>query len=163
MTLPWAAARRAGAATAACILALVGAASAQDSTCTYDRCALRIRYRPFASQIVQGEGALPVARMGLFSVRIMPLEAAGGPVQAHYQQSRASQDLAALLGILGGAALLGSTYAWTPFDESPNGTWIPLLVVGGGLMFARTLELARSRDALQQAIWHYNRGLAGSP
>ena len=60
--------------------------------------------------------------MGLFSVRIMPLEAAGGPVQAHYQQSRASQDLAALLGILGGAALLGSTYAWKPFDESSNGT-----------------------------------------
>jgi hypothetical protein len=151
---------RARAATLAAVLAAIGTVTlqAQDSSCTYDTCALRLQHRLFRPRIVQGIAATDATRWDLFVRRVPALESAGDSAQHHYQGYRSAGVRGGVLMLAGSALVLTAVILRfeTDYDrETADVAFAAGLVaslVGG-------LSSMSSRDHLQQAIWHYNRNL----
>jgi hypothetical protein len=122
--------------------------------CTYDRCALRFRYRAWSSHLVQGLDGPPVAESReLFAY-------AGDSARAHYgrylELHRGSQWR--YLFVL--TALFASTAAFHSSDEEVRGVGAGLLAAGYVVGQLSLWSALRERDELQRAIWLYNNELA---
>ena len=137
----------------ALVLPAAATSRAQDTACTYERCALSYS----RGRVVQGAQRIPI------DVRAdaVPTFAAGpGVVGAHYRVSRRLDRLTGVLGLVGNAALLGTilTYPKRGEDWTPAARiWLPATTVAA-LVVGMTTD-TRSEDHLRQAIWHYNRTL----
>jgi hypothetical protein len=149
------------------VLASVGlphASPAQAAGCTYDRCALRIQYRPFADRIVQGADEKLVARLGMFASHIAPLADASGTVRTHYEEYRTRHNRGAALGLVGAAANIALAFVLlNAIDQSndnpPAAAWV-LAAAGIGFSIAGGVTIRGARDHLARSIWHYNRSVA---
>jgi len=134
--------------------------AAQTSDCTYERCALRLKFRLFSTQVVQGVEAAPVARLGLFAPHIAPLETSADPVQLHYRSFRQHRNASGVLQLLSAAAATAAAFVYSSDVHRNGGTALGILLVGTGFTIAGGINAQRSADELQQAIWLYNHSLA---
>jgi hypothetical protein len=136
-------------------------AAAQDSACTYDRCALRLQSRASGVRIVQGAQGTNLGRIGLYPPRINLLATADDSTRLHYEAFREYHSRSATFGLVslvftvGGAVLV-----YASDDETADWTGFGLSVVGLGFSIGASSSSRRGRDELSQAIWFYNRRFA---
>jgi hypothetical protein len=150
-------------ATAAAVMVLLPAvASAQDApatpaACTYDTCALRVQAPSFTSplQIVRGLEGAEVVTLGLLQPEVAPFLALSDSAVAHARVYDVQFDRGTLISYAGTAIaivapiLLEGTMQKIAF----TGVGIGLSVYGGML-------INQANDALNRALWWYNRELA---
>ena len=143
-------------------LAVPFVAPAQEAGCTYERCALRLQHRFFSgTRIVEGASASRhIATVGMFVGRIPIFESASDSARRHYTAFRSSQNRGSVLGVIAAIALGASVGV----ASSPNGAEHKTAIwtlFGVGVVFAipAGVNMTKAQDELQQAIWHYNRGL----
>ncbi|HWP38282.1 MAG TPA: hypothetical protein VNL18_12095 [Gemmatimonadales bacterium] len=144
------------------ILILLGAVArrplaAQDSTCSYDRCALAL-HRTFWSQyLVRGDSAVRVARIGFRAPNLAEFAAredSAGTYIRRFQSYHTSGNWLSLLGSLTAAA--GQILVYESREDAVGSV---MMLVGVGVMITGTERSRRGRNALQRAIWYYNRTL----
>ena len=122
--------------------------------CSYDRCALRYRYRPWSSRLAQGLEGRPVAA---------PREVfaqAGDSARAHYErylQLRRGNRWTLPLVL---TTLIGGLAAGHSSDETTRGVGVGLLAVGYAVGHLSLGSAYREYEELRTAIWLYNRDLA---
>lgn len=140
------------------VIATGTTAVGQDSSCTYERCALAYADRFWGLYVVKGQAAERVARMGFFTPRIAPLEGRTDSAGAYYDRFRASYASGNVLALVGGLAL-GVGYVLA--TERPNEVVLPLVSIGvGGVVgILGVTRGRRARNALHRAIWWYNGSL----
>lgn len=140
------------------LLATAGAAEAQQTApCTYDSCAIRLRFRGTGDRkIVAGDAAFPVEDGGFFSKNVPVLAAGSDSVRFHYVEYRSHATRAAWLGILGGVAV--GVGASINYDDNKAAV-ISLISSGAILGIISSVNHSRSEEHLQRAIWLYNRDL----
>ena len=135
----------------------VSPVSAQDSACTYDRCAIRLS----GGRLVQGMTAVRIARIGLYPPRIDLLANADDSTRFHYQAFRKYHTRSASLGLVGlalaaaGAALVAGTN-----KDATQWTGVGLTAVGFGFSLGARSSGRRGWNELSQAVWFYNRRFA---
>lgn len=140
-------------------------AGLQASSCTYERCALRVEAvpgSPDTPRVVQGIEAKPVETSGFLVPRIPLLESSPDSVRAPYYAFRA--HLGASRWIF--AAALGATIVEAisltehPPAHAPHVlNVLPEIGVDLGLGVAGLVEAIRAGDALQTAVSRYNAAL----
>lgn len=142
---------------AAAVSGRPGTASAQDASCTYAACALRVHSGIFGSSVVAGSDEAKVSRSGFGGLRIAVLANAGDSARYHYQAYRRAAPRVAVYGLVVGLAGAASFFV----DGSKHPTAGVVMVstsMIGGLLAA--IEGSRANDHLQRAIWHYNLGIS---
>lgn len=140
------------------VLATAGVAQAQQSACTYETCALRLRYRGLGDRrIVAGAADTPVDRGGFWSRKATVLETGSDSVRFHYVEYRSHASRAGWLAILGATAV--SVAVSMDYEDNKAAT---ISVYGAGVIISAIagVNKSRSEDHLQRAIWLYNRDLA---
>jgi hypothetical protein len=133
---------------------------AQDTTCTYDRCALWFETRFFGNRVVAGSGGVGVSRPAFGGLRVPVLAIAGDSARAHYAAYRKDGPRSVLLGLI---SLVGVAAGYIVLQEGNYdrnvGAGVALSVAGLALSVASDVNRRRAANHLQLAIWHYNRGL----
>ena len=140
---------------------LAAVLSGQDTTCTYDRCALRIQYRASGVRLVQGANAVSLAKIGFYPPRINLLALADDSTRVHYEAFREHHTRSATFGLVSFATLAAATalqYGWD--TDAAQGTAIGLLVASFGFSLGASSQGRKSRDELSRTIWFYNRRFA---
>ena len=138
-----------------------GAAAAQAGDCTWDRCALRVQYRFLGNRIVQGIDARPVAPLGFLPARIDVLAGSADSARFHYEAYRVHQTRASILAVASFAAAIGTLVAIQHESYSWSGPSLGLLALSAGISIGSGVSAQLGANQLQQAMWHYNRSLAG--
>jgi hypothetical protein len=127
--------------------------------CTYDSCALRLRYGLFRTHLVQGRAEQQLASLGLFPPAV-PLFAERSDTAARYYASfRRRHTSGAILGLAGAIAVTAGLLAY----DSDNDLGVTLVIGGGLLGIGGGIQATRGRDQLSQAVWWYNRTLPAAP
>ena len=145
---------------AALSVVAAGALRAQDSSCTWDRCALRVQSSLFSMKVVRGRAAEPVAKLGGFAPRIQPLaDSRDTAIQRYYVQFRAAATRATALSLGGFALGVGALVAYEAPNHGGRGVYGWLLGASALTSIIQFAEQRRANDRLESAIWWYNRGL----
>jgi len=132
-------------------------ALAQDSACTYDRCAVRLH----SGRMVQGMDGKRIASLGMFSSRIAVFERAPDSVRAHYNAFRSAKHTGTLLEVISIAT--ATTGLFLVADGRSHDAGEVLFYAGVGLSIGGGFAFRNAGNHLSQAIWWYNRGLTRSP
>jgi hypothetical protein len=142
-----------------------GQAAPHPSSCTYERCALRVEAvpgSPESAQLVQGIEARPVETSGFFLPRIPLLESSPDSVRIPYEAFRTHAGVAhgIFAVFLGGSIVEAIAFATRSRTTAPPVSAV-LATVGLdiGLGVAGLVEATRSANALQTAIARYNAAL----
>lgn len=136
----------------------IRASAAQESACTWDRCALRVQSSLFSMKVVRGSAGETVAKLGGFSPRIQPLaESRDTAVQRPYVQFRAAANRATALTLGGFALGVAALVAYQHHDTKSSAGW--LLGASALVDIIQFAEQRHASDRLESAIWWYNRGL----
>lgn len=152
-----------------CVAALVALCTltsslrAQDSTCTYYRCALRLQHRYWTSHVVQGAVETRVASLGLFAPHDDALALSPDTaVRRLYAGFRGSRNRSAALNVAGAActAAVFIVYKANTPGRANQSVSLSLGILEIVLSHGGNLNRARSADQLDAAIWYYNRRLA---
>lgn len=129
-------------------------------SCTYESCALRVRVSLFGGQsLIRGSDGTKVQGVGFF-VGNMDETFAGVPIAQELGATfRSRHNTGTTFVMLGGAALIfGSLRAADGFATDGDAAF----ALGGFLGITIGALIAGSgRDALSEAVWEYNRALAG--
>jgi hypothetical protein len=143
-------------------LALPGVLQAQAQTgtsCTYDECALRIRAATFTQP--------PMLVRGMAGEEITPVTPFGAPIAPHfatsdsaYAQALRYDRISPTAGVLGmaGPAVLILGPMLTNWRERPIASFA-LLAGGLGMTMYGTHLSNVAMDALNRAVWWYNRSV----
>lgn len=152
-----------GIRTVAVAAALLGTAPAAargqgGPDCTYDACAVRLQTRFLSGvRVVQGANAERVSRNGFFAMRVAVFDSAGDSVRTPYQSYRRYSRRAGLIGIVSGVA---GALAYVSYDDGDDDMGHVFLGTGLVLGVVSAYHVAKGHDALQRAIWAYNRRFA---
>jgi hypothetical protein len=151
---------------AAFVASLLGAQAttlvAQDSTCTYDRCALRLQHGFGYTRVVEGSANAPVASLGLFARRVDALALSpDSTVRVYYGEFRRAGDRSTLFTATAVAAAVAALIVYRSDTHSGEnlGVSAGLALTSLGLALVERRFRSRSEDCLQSAIWHYNKNL----
>jgi hypothetical protein len=140
-------------------------AGLQASSCTYERCALRVEAvpgSPDTPRLVQGIEAKPVETYGFLVPRIPLLESGPDSIRAPYRSFRAHIGASRWIFVaaLGATIVEAASVATHPPAHAPNVlNALPEIGVDLGLGVAGLVEAKRGEDALQTAISRYNSAL----
>lgn len=140
-----------------------GALVAQDTACTYDACALRIKRPFFGTRLVQGRQGETVASIVFLAPRLTDMMERSDSALHYYELFRTRHNRALWMGLVGSVLYLGG---FVVFEANPDAEPVALgLTIGGGAaMIASLIVGASARDPLSRAIWWYNRSFAaGAP
>ncbi len=144
-----------------CVLG-IRAVAAQDSACTYVRCALRVEHQdsPFEpARLVQGLEARPVATLGLFAPRISLLELSPDSVRRPYLAFRHNTNTSGALWVLGAVAAVSSGFFWGQASHGHPAAMFGLIGAGAALSLTAMIERGRAVADLGGAIRRYNEAL----
>lgn len=134
--------------------AAFGAQAASDSSCSYTRCALKVDYGFFTTQLKQGASEKSVGHLWFFGSGVGVL-LAGSDSAAHYaRQYQSRRRIADALGFTALAVML--TAVWTTDDFTESG---PVFVGGLVLDLAALPFHLGARRSLERSVWWYNRDL----
>lgn len=127
--------------------------------CPWDRCALREHYGLFSYRLVEGRQERRVASLG-FLVGDVPLFGERSDSAASYFASfRNRVNSGNLMGLVSAALFLTAALTWDDNEDLAVGLTAGGLAVGIG----GTIQVARARNQLSRAVWHYNATLERSP
>ncbi|MBI2074165.1 MAG: hypothetical protein HYW06_10815 [Gemmatimonadetes bacterium] len=144
------------------VIALLGTVvrsplAAQDSTCSYDKCALAL-HRSFWSQyLVRGDSAIRVARIGFRAPTLAEFAAREDSAGVYVQRFRAHHTSGNWLLLVG--ALTAAAGELVVYQSREDVLGSGIMVVGLGVMITGGERARRGNNALQRAIWFYNRTL----
>jgi hypothetical protein len=131
-----------------------------DSSCTYDRCALRLESGWWNRKIVRGGPGEQVARLGLFGDRVLAV--VRGDSATYYARSyEGSSARGAAAFTIGSVLLLTPLSRHTPPDHSPRE--VTVMVSGFILQLVGAHYFHRAERSLSRALWWHNRELATPP
>ena len=143
--------------------AVPAVARAQSTACTYERCALRIEADPnvpFASRLVQGIEAKPVATFGLLAPRILALETSADSIRRPYLAFRSRAQTGRALWVVGTGAMIASGIALMSTESAARRRYVvPAVALDVSLVVGALIEDARAHNALAAAIERYNSAL----
>lgn len=157
---------RVGLSAAAALVLAASAARAQttreQSSCTYERCALHLEADPdlpTLPRLVQGIEARPVATHGVFIPTIPLFEASPDSVRLPYESFR--HHIGVARGLFGVSLLAGAASAAVLLSHARTNTATIAATVGIDLGLAATtfVESERAASALETAIDRYNAAL----
>jgi len=132
--------------------------AAQDSTCSYDRCALALHRGFWSSYLVRGDGVTRVARIGFRAPTLADFAARQDSAGFYFRQFRAQHTSGNWLQLLGALTAVAGQVVVYESRQDVVGTGI--LLVGYGVLFTGGERTRRGANSLQRAIWYYNRTLA---
>ena len=141
---------------ALCIGSATDLRAQKPPSCSYDRCALRVKSSFFGTSIVQGRQEDHLASITFFAPGLPQLAERSDSAAALYAAFRGRQNrgtvltLVGLVSVIVGAAVAGSDQDW--------GMWA--IVPGGILTLAGVQQWNSGRDRLSRAVWEYNRTLS---
>ena len=144
------------------LVALLGALApcplaAQDSTCSYNRCALALHRSFWSEYVVRGDSAVRVARIGFRAPSLADFAAREDSAGIYFREFRAEHTSGNWLLLLGALTAVAGEVVVSQSDQDVLGTG--LVVAGLGVMIGGGERARRGRNALQRAIWFYNRTL----
>lgn len=134
----------------------------ETSPCPYVTCAVRLTVGFTGERLVRGEASDEVLKINFTGSNAADflgrVASAAGPVK----DFQARRTRAAVLGIIGGAAA-----AWflvrayesddSTFETYPTSTDYAVMFGGVAVSLWGAVEATRSRNALSQAVWEFNR------
>jgi len=127
------------------------------ASCSYDRCALRIRPRVSSHQLVQGVAEMPV---GSADSQLELFAAAGDSARAHYDKYRSIAESNRHATRFARIALLGAGVLYAASrNKVARGFSYGLLFLSYGAGHMTVYGGAQADSELDQAIWFYNRTL----
>jgi hypothetical protein len=148
--------------TALVMVLLPAAARAQDTpatpaACTYDTCALRVQAPSLTSplQIVRGLDGAEVVTLGLLQPAVAPFLALSDSAVAHARVYDVQFDRGTLVSYAGTIVAIGA-----PILLQGTMQKIAFTGVGIGLSVYGGMLINQANDALNRALWWYNRELA---
>jgi hypothetical protein len=126
--------------------------------CSYDACALRVRYRLLGGQIVQGREENRVVSLGWLAPSAPLFGDRSDTAAWHYASFRRKEHVGAALGFAGLVASVAALLVGDSNEDLAAGLGIggTVLVIGGGI------QLGRANEQLSRAVWWYNRTLESS-
>jgi hypothetical protein len=149
--------------SAIALLTIASAAVAQPVStagCSYESCGVRLQTGFFSEHLVRGDSGAKVMKIGFTGGNVADYLSRVESARAPARQFQTSRTRAAVLGIISGVA---AAFAYSSvssdggFDEDIStgalvafGVAIPTAIWAG-------VETARSRNAISQAIWEFNR------
>jgi hypothetical protein len=137
----------------ACTVSL--SAQAPDA-CTYDTCALRIRYGLLGGGLIQGLEERRVASLGWFAPAVPVFGQRSDTAARYYSSFRRRQHSGTALSLAGLAAWVGALLIADSNNDLAAG-----FAIGGGVLFlGGMVQLARAPEPLSRAVWWYNRTLS---
>jgi hypothetical protein len=140
------------------LLLLAGAAPlvAQQQRCTYDRCALRVQPPTLNTplMLVRGVDAEEVIRLGLLEPAVAPWVALSDSAVAHARVYDVMYDRGSLLNIAGTVIAIGAPVLLRGTMQK-----IAFTGVGVGMSIYGGILVNQANDALNRAVWWYNREL----
>lgn len=151
----------------ACLVALVllagsgtaarAAAQGAPAVCTYDTCALRVQPPSLTTplMLVRGATGEEVLRLGLLEPAVAPFVALSDSAVAHARVYDLKYDRGSILNIAGTVIAIGAPVLL-------RGTMQKIAFTGAGIgltIYGNTL-VNEANDALNRAVWWYNRELA---
>jgi len=139
-----------------------GPLAAQQNSCTFDRCALRVQYRSFSTRIVAGVSGEKVAGVGLFAPHVPVLESGPDSARVHYRSFQHHYNSGAVFNLFGAAAIVGSFApggGYNAYSGDNKDTALGLLLVGFTSTLIGYIQGRRGTDELERSIWFYNRDL----
>jgi hypothetical protein len=150
----------AGALAIVLTAAVPAALLAQDTSCTYQSCALRLSYRFMGARVVAGGADSVVSRPGVFRFTVPALAAAGDSARWHYAAYRRTAPRAAMLGLAAaGSAIASFVFIGNDADQHEVAN-VVLITTGLVSGFLAGVVSNRANDHLERAMWHFNAGLA---
>ncbi len=127
------------------------------ASCSYDRCALRVRRRAWSGQLVQGVSEMPV---GSLDSQLDLFAAAGDSARAHYDKYRSITESNRHATRFARIALLGAGVLYAASrNKVARGFSYGLLFLSYGAGHMTVYGGAQAESELDQAIWFYNRTL----
>jgi hypothetical protein len=124
--------------------------------CTYDSCALRIQAPTLTTplMLVRGHDSVEVVRLGLLEPAIAPFVTLSDSAVAHARVYDVLYDRGTVLNIAGTVVAIGAPLLLRGAMQKIafTGAGIGLTVYGGVLV-------NQANDALNRAVWWYNREL----
>ena len=144
------------------LLSILGAAApatvvAQDSTCTYDRCALAFHRSFWSRHLVRGDSGLRVARIGFSAPTLAEFANRQDSVGIYIRQFRARHTSGNWIAVLG--VLTATAGQLVVYQSRADGVGSGIVLLGLGMVWVGGDRVRRGENALQRAIWLYNRTL----
>ncbi len=140
--------------------ATTSAQVAAGATCPYESCAVRIKIGLFGEQLVRGASSEKILKIDFTGSNaaefLSRVESAASPARSF----RSRRSRSAILGLVSTAAAIYATVLiWEDVDAGPNtsSTEYALLYTSFAVGIWSGIEGVRSRNALSQAIWEFNR------
>ncbi len=130
---------------------------AQDSTCSYDQCALALRRSFWSQYLVRGDSALQVARIGFRAPTLADFAAREDSAGVYVRRFRAYHTSGSWLMLAGAVAAAAGEIVVYRSRADVLGSGI--MLVGLGAIITGGERARRGTNALQRAIWFYNRSL----
>ena len=126
--------------------------------CSYDACALRVRYRLLGGQLIQGREESRVVSLGWLAPNAPLFGERSDTAAWYYASFRRKQHVGAALGFAGLVASVAALLVGNSNEDLAAGLGIggTVLVIGGGI------QLGRANERLSKAVWWYNRTLEPS-
>jgi len=139
-----------------------GALRAQDASCSYDSCALRLKTGFWSTNIVQGALETPIGTASLFAPRVPVLaEARDSVVRQLFASYQRKSHQGLVFGIGATGLFVASFFAWDSNASNPVNETAVGLLLGSAVLAIPAAVLARSAsNELQKAVWHFNRAFA---
>jgi hypothetical protein len=135
----------------------VQAAAQPDSSCTWDRCALRLHRGFLGARLVRGLGGEQVAGLGLFPSAVPLFAERSDSAAIRYDAFRSKQTVGSGLVIAGLAALFAGAAVLSADHAEVGGA---LALAGFGLSLGGGIVASAGQNDLARAVWWYNRTFA---
>jgi len=127
------------------------------ASCSYDRCALRVRRRVWSGHLVQGVSEMPV---GSLDSQLDLFATADDSARAHYDKYRSITESNRHATRFARIALLGAGVLYAASrNKVARGFSYGLLFLSYGAGHMTVYGGAQAESELDQAIWFYNRTL----
>lgn len=141
---------------AVCVGSATGLRAQQTPACTYETCALRVKYGFPGTSIVQGEQEDHLASIAFFAPALPQFAERSDVAATLYAAFRGRQNrgtvliLVGLVGMVVGTAVAGTDQDWSFLAAVP----------GLAVTLAGVQQLNSGRDRLSRAVWKYNQTLS---
>jgi hypothetical protein len=131
-------------------------ASRAPSTCTYDRCALRVEPGFFsAPRLLRGRAGEQVGNLGMFGGGVDSLLAGPDSAAAYTRRYVSNIRPASTLSLLGTAAFIVAAIRSDGFRDTDD-TDAAIALTGAGLAIVSIPFSVRAGRSLSRAVWFYN-------
>jgi hypothetical protein len=133
-------------------LAQPTASAAQDASCTYASCALRIDQGFFQTRILAGERGDAVARVGGFGTDLERRLTLPDTAIFHVQRANSRMRTGSILALIG---LAGTVYGGLA-TGAPDTNRAVAIIAGWGFAITGGIFARHGRNELNRALWLYN-------